>query len=95
LLGGKDASIEIAKDASPLYHVKKNLPPFLILHGDKDKLVNLEQSVRFEKALKEANVDAALLVAEGAGHDGFFVTRPDFVKKTVDFFTNHLKRNNK
>ncbi|MDR3110421.1 MAG: alpha/beta hydrolase [Planctomycetaceae bacterium] len=95
LLGGKDASVEIAKGASPLYHVKKNMPPFLILHGDQDKLVNLDQSVRFEKALKDVNVEVELLVAKDAGHDGFFVTRPDFIKKTVDFFTNHLKRNAK
>ncbi|MEI7733123.1 MAG: alpha/beta hydrolase [Verrucomicrobiota bacterium] len=36
------------RDASPIQHLRANLPPFLLLHGDKDTTVPLEQSTQFQ-----------------------------------------------
>jgi len=32
------------KDASPIYHVKRRVPPFLIIHGEMDDIVPVSQS---------------------------------------------------
>ena len=43
-------------------------PPTLIIHGDADKLVPLQQSELFMEKLKKAGVEAKLVVKKGAGH---------------------------
>jgi acetyl esterase/lipase len=71
LLGGSgEAVAELAQEASPLFHVSKDDPPFLIMHGDKDNVVPLKQSERFAGALKSAGVRVKMLVLKGAGHGG-------------------------
>jgi acetyl esterase/lipase len=68
LLGGFDPAK--AKAASPITYVSKNAPPFLIIHGDQDKVVPLAQSQELEKALKQAGAEVTLQVVPGAGHGG-------------------------
>jgi dipeptidyl aminopeptidase/acylaminoacyl peptidase len=51
-------------------HVSAGDPPFLILHGDQDKVVPLADSRRLFEALRKAGVDAELKVIEGADHFG-------------------------
>jgi dipeptidyl aminopeptidase/acylaminoacyl peptidase len=63
------ADIEKQKSASPLFHVKPGLPPFLIIHGDLDKTVPLEISVRFHEALTNAGVKSELIIVKGADHN--------------------------
>lgn len=48
----------------------KALPPFLIIHGSKDRLVPFGQSVMLFDALKKANKEAELYQLEGADHGG-------------------------
>ena len=48
LFGGSSPKYKDAMDkASPLKHVSKDAPPFLIVHGDKDPVVSLKQSEAF------------------------------------------------
>jgi acetyl esterase/lipase len=61
---------EKARAASPITHVTSDDAPFLIMHGDRDALVPLEQSRRLTAALEKAGVDVKLHVLEGAGHGG-------------------------
>ena len=61
---------EKAAAASPLTHVTADDAPFLIMHGDQDALVPLEQSRRLLAALQKAGVPARLHVIPGAGHGG-------------------------
>lgn len=93
LLGGavKDNK-EKAALASPLTHVSKKSPPFLIVHGDKDPLVPLVQSTILRDALKKAGVEVSLLVIEGAGH-GFKGPQMEQAEKAVaEFFDRHLRK---
>lgn len=93
LLGGtvRDRP-ETAKQASALYHASAGDPPFLIMHGDADPQVPLEQSTRLYQALSAAGVPATLEVLKGAGHGGpGFQT--DEVKSLVrDFFHRRLSQ---
>ncbi len=54
--------------ASPVTWVSADDPPFLIIHGDQDSTVPLEQSQALYKALLAAGVEARLIVVKDAGH---------------------------
>ncbi len=55
-------------EASPVTYVTPGLPPFLLLHGNKDETVPYEQSVNFLAKLKAAKVPAELITIEGGIH---------------------------
>lgn len=72
-LGGRgEAVADLARHASPLLHVDAEDPPFYFIHGTADPLVPYEESVRLDRALREAGVPTALLTIEGGGHGDFF-----------------------
>ena len=72
LLGGPLQTMTTqAKRANPITYVSADDPPFLIVHGDKDPLVPLQQSRELNMALTEAGVDTELVVVQGGGHGGF------------------------
>jgi acetyl esterase/lipase len=60
--------LEIGKQISPIYHVTSHTPPTLIIHGDADKLVPIQQAETFIDKLKAAGVPAEVVVKKGAGH---------------------------
>ncbi|MCS7337407.1 MAG: alpha/beta hydrolase [Verrucomicrobiae bacterium] len=69
LLGGPvQENQEKARRANPITYVSKDAPPFLIMHGDKDRLVPLNQSELLADALKRAGVQVTFHVIRGAGH---------------------------
>lgn len=89
------------RKASPVSYVKKNPPPFLIVHGTRDVgtsrgQVPIEQSIEFCEALQKAGGEATLLKFEGAGH-GFTHNRSNphaekALAAAVEFFSKHLKK---
>jgi len=54
--------------ASPVTYIDPGDPPFLILHGDQDTTVYLEQSQILYQKLQATGVEAQLVVVHGAGH---------------------------
>lgn len=60
---------ELYKEASPLTYVRAGLPPFLVVHGDKDDTVPFAQSSMFVEALQKAGVAVKFIVVKGGGHD--------------------------
>ncbi|MDI1311079.1 alpha/beta hydrolase [Prosthecobacter sp.] len=68
-LGGTlEQKYALAADASPLNYISSSLPPFLIIHGERDRVVPLEHSERLFFALADAGVDAQFIVVPGKGH---------------------------
>ena len=53
---------------SPVNHVKAGLPPFLILQGDADRTVPIQESRNFVARLRAAAVPCELIVIPGAPH---------------------------
>jgi acetyl esterase/lipase len=78
----------LSAQASPVTHVSKDDPPFLIMHGDRDRVVPLEQSKILHEALKKAGVESTFHVVEGAGH-GF--GGRGIMEMVQAFFNKHLK----
>jgi acetyl esterase/lipase len=80
---------ELLHDISPISHVSRDDPPTLIIHGDKDNLVPLQQSERMIAKLKEAGVPAHLIVKKDCGH-GWLTILKD-TETLADWFDRYLK----
>jgi dipeptidyl aminopeptidase/acylaminoacyl peptidase len=73
---------------SPARLVTPQSPPFLLIHGDADPAVPLQQSETMVAALKQANVPAELIVKHGGGHR--WLTIHEEVKLLADWFDKKL-----
>jgi dipeptidyl aminopeptidase/acylaminoacyl peptidase len=56
------------REMSPVTHVASDDPPTILVHGDVDKAVPIQQSRRLTVRLSEAKVTARLVVREGMPH---------------------------
>ena len=79
------------RQASPTAHVTGNASPFLIVHGDKDPLVKLQQSEVLHAALIKAGAETTLHVVPGGGHGGPQFNSPETRGAIEQFFDKHLK----
>jgi len=61
-------SLGMLRAISPLNHGRPGLPPFLLLHGDKDKSVPIQQSLDFQARLLANGVPCELITIPGAPH---------------------------
>ena len=75
--------------ANPITYVSKDNPPFLIIHGDQDKLVPFHQSVLLKDALEKAGVPVTFYRVEGGGHGWF--RDPKVPELTKAFLEQRLK----
>jgi acetyl esterase/lipase len=85
-----DDIFAIGRKISPINHVSPDDPPALIIHGDADKLVPIQQAELIVEKLKAAGVEAKLVVKPGAGHGWPEMTK-DYLH-IVDWFDSHLKK---
>jgi acetyl esterase/lipase len=91
LLGGAvQENPDKAARANPITYVSQDDPPFLILHGDRDKLVPHHQNELLEAALQEAGVPVTLHTIQGAGHGWPRTGERD--ARVLAFFDRCLKR---
>jgi acetyl esterase/lipase len=81
---------EVAARVSPITHVSADDPPTLIIHGDADKLVPIEQAEAIVAKLKDAKVPAELVVKKGAAH-GWGGMDKD-IPTLADWFDKYLKK---
>lgn len=71
LLGAQPENTEaLAELASPVFHVDRDDPPLLLLHGDQDLTMPVNQSLELENAYKKLGLDVTLEVPHGSGHYG-------------------------
>ncbi len=76
----------IMKEISPITHASAEAPPTLLIHGDKDNLVPLQQSQLMYDKLKSLGVPSELIVRKGAGHGGLAFL------KDLDLFADWFDR---
>jgi acetyl esterase/lipase len=77
--------------ANPITYVRRDNPPFLIAHGDKDNAVPFNQSELLVDALKRAGVDVTFEVIKGGGHNFGPAQYERLVPIVTAFFDKHLK----
>ena len=80
---------EIGRALSPIYHITAKLPPTMIVHGDADTLVPLEQSQWFQAKAREAGHEVRLLVRPDKQHG--WITMFWDIRQFADFFDQHLR----
>jgi acetyl esterase/lipase len=87
----------LVANASPVTHVSSDDPPFLILHGEQDRLVPPAQSRELYDRLTAAGVKASLVMVANAGHSFVPVggaispTRQQISRMVADFFDNTMR----
>jgi acetyl esterase/lipase len=81
---------EITRKISPITHVSGDDPPTLIIHGDADQLVPIQQSESFVAKMKAAGVTTKLVVKKGAGH-GWLGLDKDLLL-LADWFDEYLAK---
>jgi len=84
-------SLGKGKALNPARNVSKDAPPFLILHGDRDKTVPSQQSQLLDSALRKAGVDSTLRLVKGAGHEFKQLRQGELVELVSNFLDKHLK----
>lgn len=62
---------ELARELSPLNHVRAGGPAVYTIHGDADKLVPYAHGVQLKRALDKAGVKNVLHTIKDGGHGGF------------------------
>jgi acetyl esterase/lipase len=83
---------KLAESVSPVIHVSSDDPPTLLIHGDKDDLVKLDNSERILDAFKKAKVTSELIVVEGAGHGFAAADGVRASKALVEWFDKYLAK---
>ena len=80
---------DLGREVSPIYFITAHLPPTLIVHGDADKLVPIQQSQSFVERATEAGAHAKLIVKPNAAH-GWQGMEKDMVA-LADWFDEYLR----
>lgn len=71
LLGGQpDAKPDLARLASPVFHVDPTDPPLLLFHGDQDPQMPINQAHELQGAYEKAGLRVEFKVLHGSGHGG-------------------------
>ena len=71
LLGGQpDTQPELAKLASPVFHVDPTDPPLLLEHGDQDPQMPINQAHQLQGAYEKLGLPVAFKVMHGSAHGG-------------------------
>jgi acetyl esterase/lipase len=86
--------------ASTVTHVSSASPPVMLVHGDADKTVPIDQAVALESALRAAKVPVKLLRLPGGVHGPTFEDKParphppwpDYMGEAIRWMDQHLGR---
>jgi acetyl esterase/lipase len=82
---------------SPIMYISQDDPPVLIIHGENDNLVPIEQATQYYEALQQNKIQSKLIIVKNAGH-GLIPLNPsmdpsriEITNQIVSFFEMNLK----
>lgn len=79
-------AFDLLKKDSPINRVSKGMPPFLLLHGTADTLVDYQQSVDMCARLRQAGDACELYTVDGGKHGmGNWESMPAYKQKVVEW----------
>jgi acetyl esterase/lipase len=81
-----------ARKASPVFYVDGRDPPLLMLHGDQDPQMPINQSHELEGAYEKQGAAAKFIVVHGAAHGGDAFYTPKNLDQVAKFLDEHLRR---
>jgi acetyl esterase/lipase len=93
---------QIVRSASPVNFVDAGDPPTLLIHGERDRIVPIEQSRSFDKALKAKGVKVELVEIPDVDHSFVGATQEatrkaslEALDKTFEFIDRTIGQDNK
>lgn len=95
-LGSRDARVQAVVNmfgAMPAEVQRKGIdrmPPTLVLHGDRDRIVPVRKAHELESLLKDVGADYEMKIYNGEGHAFKGAAKDDSIARTTDFFERHL-----
>lgn len=97
LLGGLvSEKQDMAKLLSPVEWINKNSPPVLLLHGEQDKVLPIQQSIYLEEVGKARGADIQLLRVKNADHsfngENPLPSMADINKIAAEYMIEKLKK---
>lgn len=69
----------------------RSMPPVLILHGEADRVVPVEEARELERLLRERGLPHEMQLFPGEGHDFHGVAAAEAFQLTLAFLERHLK----
>ncbi len=92
LLLGKNVMLhkEEALKISPVTYVRKDVPPFMIIHGLEDNTVPFTQGELLYEKMEEAGCDVRLIAIEGADHADLQFFQKEIWQRISGFFHEKL-----
>ncbi len=92
LLGGQpEEKPDLAKTASPVAQMDKNDPPLLLIHGDKDPQMPIEQSYELQAAYEKLKLPVQFEVIHGGLHGGREFYDKERMELVEQFLKKHLR----
>jgi len=85
---------KVWQEASPAFHVDRNDPPFLIVHGTQDAEVPMAQSQELADKLKQAGVPVKFVTVDDVHTFRTPEARKRLALETLTFFTQYLRPGN-
>lgn len=86
LLGGQPDQVpKLARLASPVFHVDRSDPPLLLIHGDQDVQMPINQAHELQGEYQKLDLDVHLQVIHGAAHGGNIFYSGKAAKLAIDF----------
>jgi dipeptidyl aminopeptidase/acylaminoacyl peptidase len=83
------------REASPVNHVTPDDAPLLLIHGEAEDIIPIEQAELMQEAVKKAGVPVSLLRVPGGTHvDLRAEDAPDYVAAMVQWLDQHLRGTN-
>jgi acetyl esterase/lipase len=92
LLGGQpDAKPDLARLASPVFHVDAKDPPLLLIHGDQDPQAPINQSHELQGRYEAEKIACQMVVVHGGKHGGNEFYDEERLKLVQEFLAANLK----
>jgi acetyl esterase/lipase len=84
--------LKLMEEVAPINHISPDDPPVRIIHGDKDKIVPIQQSEIFIEKLQQTGVKHDLIRRPGAGHGWLTIAADN--ELLFDWLDEHLIQRN-
>lgn len=76
--------------ASPVFHIDRNDPPLLLLHGDQDPQMPINQAIEAQGAYERVGASVQCIFVHGAGHGGAMFYDAERLALVSGFLRRHF-----
>ena len=91
LVGGQPIDVPaVAKRASPVAHVDAADPPLMLIHGDQDPQMPIQQSHELQTAYQQVKVPVTFEIVTSGVHGGSGFFEPEMLDRVARFLKTSL-----